>query len=109
MIRRNTVFVLGAGASYPYGFPTGEGLVNEIIALASEERTRDAFLLNGCVDRDVKRFAQDLSDSEFPSVDAFLEHRRDFLTIGKLAISLSLPTPTIFSSVSSIATHLFSY
>jgi hypothetical protein len=29
MIRHQTVFVLGAGASYPYGFPTGEGLVNE--------------------------------------------------------------------------------
>src|SRR5258708_21837314 len=90
MIRRNTVFVLGAGASYPYGFPTGEGLVSEIIAFASEERTRDAFIQNGCLDRDVKRFAQDLSDAQLPSVDAFLEYRPDFLKIGKLAISLSL-------------------
>lgn len=90
MIRRQTVFVLGAGASFPYSFPTGEGLVNEVIALAGEEQTRQAFLYNGCVDRDVKRFARDLSDSDSPSVDAFLEHRRDFLKIGKLAICLAL-------------------
>jgi hypothetical protein len=90
MIRRQTVFVLGAGASYPYGFPTGEGLVEEIIRLASRERTLDAFLYNGCVDQDVKRFARDLSNSDAPSVDAFLEHRPDFLKIGKLAIALSL-------------------
>jgi len=33
MITRRTVFVLGAGASYPYGLPTGEELVDEIVAL----------------------------------------------------------------------------
>src|SRR5258706_2911936 len=90
MIRRSPVLGFGARASYPYGFPAGEGLVNEIIALAGEERTRDAFLYNDCVDRDVKRFARDLADSDAPSVDAFLEHRPDFLRIGKLAICLSL-------------------
>lgn len=89
MIRRQTVFVLGAGASYPYGFPTGEGLVNEVISLAGLDRTLDAFLYNGCVDLDVKRFARDLADSDSPSVDSFLEHRPDFLRIGKLAICLS--------------------
>jgi hypothetical protein len=90
MIKRPTVFVLGAGASYPYGFPTGEGLVNEIISLTSRPKTAEAFLYNGCVDQDVKRFARDLADSDGPSVDSFLEHRPDFLKIGKLAICLSL-------------------
>lgn len=90
MITRPTVFVLGAGASYPYGFPTGEGLVNDIITLASRTQTPDAFLYNDCTEKDVKRFAQDLADSDPPSVDAFLEHRPDFLRIGKLAICLSL-------------------
>lgn len=90
MIRRQTVFVLGAGASYPYGFPTGEELVGEIISLARAERPLDGFLYNGCVDRDVMRFARDLADSDAPSVDSFLEYRPDFLKIGKLAICLSL-------------------
>jgi hypothetical protein len=90
MINRRTVFVLGAGSSYPYGFPTGEGLVDEIISLVKEDRTLDAFVYNGCVDEDVKRFGRDLADSDAPSVDAFLEHRPDFLKIGKLAMCLSL-------------------
>lgn len=90
MIRRKTVFVLGAGASYPYGFPTGESLVDEIIASVSADQTPHAFLYNGCVDRDVQRFARDLADSEALSVDSFLEHRSDFLKIGKLAICLGL-------------------
>lgn len=90
MIKRHTVFVLGAGASHPYGFPTGEGLVNQIISLASADPTPDAFGYNGCVDSDVKRFAKDLADSDAPSVDAFLEHRPDFLKIGKLAICMAL-------------------
>ncbi|GAB4157910.1 MAG: hypothetical protein Tsb009_35090 [Planctomycetaceae bacterium] len=33
MIGKQTVFVLGAGASVPYGFPTGVGLRNKIIEL----------------------------------------------------------------------------
>ncbi|KTC84243.1 MULTISPECIES: hypothetical protein [Legionella] len=31
MFKQNTVFVLGAGASYPYGFPLGKDLMIEII------------------------------------------------------------------------------
>lgn len=42
MIRRKTVFVLGAEASFPYGFPTGEGLVNEVIELTG--KTNNTFL-----------------------------------------------------------------
>lgn len=31
MFKNKTLFILGAGASVPYGFPTGAGLINEII------------------------------------------------------------------------------
>jgi hypothetical protein len=34
MFREKTVFVLGAGASWHYGYPTGEGLVENIISMA---------------------------------------------------------------------------
>jgi len=77
MISRLTVFVLGAGASYPFGFPTGEGLVNEIIDLTDTEDTIDTFLNNDCLAKDVKRFGRDLANSEASSVDSFLEHRPD--------------------------------
>ena len=34
MIRKETVFILGAGASWHYGYPTGEGLVENVIKIA---------------------------------------------------------------------------
>jgi hypothetical protein len=34
VIRNNTVFVLGAGASWHYGYPTGEGLVDQVVNMA---------------------------------------------------------------------------
>ena len=34
MFRKSTVFVLGAGASWHYGYPTGEGLVESVISMA---------------------------------------------------------------------------
>ena len=34
MIKNSTVFVLGAGASWHYGYPTGEELVDEVISMA---------------------------------------------------------------------------
>jgi len=36
VITKTTVFVLGAGASQPYGFPTGASLANEVCAKLSE-------------------------------------------------------------------------
>jgi hypothetical protein len=35
MIDNNTVFVSGAGASWHYGYPTGNGLVDDVIAMAA--------------------------------------------------------------------------
>jgi hypothetical protein len=34
MIREETVFILGAGASWHYGYPTGEGLIENVIKIA---------------------------------------------------------------------------
>ena len=42
MFNRKTVFVLGAGASWHYGYPTGEGLVQKIATTA--EQLREHFL-----------------------------------------------------------------
>lgn len=90
MIGRRTVFILGAGASYPYGFPTGEGLVDEIIDLTQQTPLDSTFLAYDCSAEEVHCFGHDLSNSNASSVDSFLEHRPDFLKIGKLAIALTL-------------------
>src|SRR6266436_2928253 len=39
MIKKETVFVLGAGASWHYGYPTGEGLIEHVIRIANRLRT----------------------------------------------------------------------
>jgi hypothetical protein len=36
MIKRPTVFVLGAGASMPYGFPSGEVLLGGMLSIQAE-------------------------------------------------------------------------
>jgi hypothetical protein len=38
MITKETVFVLGAGASWHYGYPTGEGLIGHVIRIAHRLR-----------------------------------------------------------------------
>jgi hypothetical protein len=90
MISRRTVFVLGAGASYPYGFPTGEELVNAIVALPRIATSLKLLMMEGDSADDVSRFVQDLADSDDPSVDSFLEYRPNYLRIGKLAIAMCL-------------------
>src|SRR5579859_2195639 len=39
MFRKKTVFILGAGASTHYGYPTGEKLVEQVIKLAGDAAT----------------------------------------------------------------------
>jgi hypothetical protein len=89
MIRKNTVLILGAGASIPYGFPSGYGLVQAICAPGFER----LLIERGSGDFDnveAGRFIHDLQRCGWQSVDSFLEHRPEFLTVGKAAIALAL-------------------
>lgn len=90
MIARQTVFVLGAGASMPYGFPSGDQLVDEIVQLALERPISRTFNDAGFKNEQVRRFGEDLASSDAPSIDAFLEYRPEFLDICKLAIAMRL-------------------
>lgn len=73
----------------PYGFPSGKGLRDTV--LSSEPGN---FLGKKCRDEifkgDYRRFRDTLRFSAQVSVDAFLEHRSDFLEIGKMAIAYYL-------------------
>ena len=93
MITTPTVLVLGAGASVPYGYPTGAGLTDAIIAKLSH-RTSNAveiLLALGVCDRGtILSFANHLRGSTVQSVDAFLENNDEFLDIGKVAIAQAL-------------------
>ena len=92
MLKTKTVFVLGAGASVPFGFPTGLGLT-ELVLKGLRERGRiydmltTGLYLNASA---LDNFATSLYNSGKNSVDAFLEHRQEFTDIGKAAIVSSL-------------------
>jgi len=86
-----TVFVLGAGASAPYKFPTGRSLLLRIGTDLSSPRSDLYGQLNrmGFSPNHVGQFANDLLASMQPSVDLFLENRDEYREIGKAAIAAS--------------------
>lgn len=92
MINVPTVFILGAGASVPYGYPTGPELKNLIVQSLATDSSPSRILLKGVgfEHSHITNFVQSLSNSGKISIDAFLEHRKDLLAIGKSAIAMKL-------------------
>src|SRR5437868_420474 len=87
---KRTAFVLGAGASEPFNFPIGIGLVTEVIDLLfSPERDRLGAFMK-IEEREFDVFRNALQFSGKNSVDAFLEHRTDFMGVGKAAMAYVL-------------------
>lgn len=85
------LFILGAGASKPYGYPTGDELKWKIINELSNcngltfEALKEDFL-----DGRIKEFASSFRASKLNSIDAFLRMNHDFESIGKLAIAVNI-------------------
>jgi hypothetical protein len=93
MITTPTVLVLGAGASCPYGFPTGKELKVEICNAFSKPEAEGCQFLSANTNHSADEFLQfgnAFLKSGQSSVDAFLEHRPEFLEVGKLAIAYCL-------------------
>jgi hypothetical protein len=90
MIRRRTVLILGAGASIPFGFPSGRSLKDEICQGLSGGPLFQQLKACGLPGSDIQAFGEALRGSGRASVDAFLEHRSDFLVLGKQAIAAAL-------------------
>ncbi len=89
MINKKTVLILGAGASMPYGFPSGQGLVDlicnegpgfkQLVAASAE-----------VMPRDVSNFVTALSRADPESIDVFLGNNPEFEDVGKAAIAATL-------------------
>jgi hypothetical protein len=92
MITRKTVLVLGAGASMPFGFPSGRKLVALIVDLLQSDASPTFKLLEGHAyeGEQITEFREHLALSGRSSVDEFLEYRTDFLDVGKEAIAAAL-------------------
>lgn len=87
MFKRSTVMILGAGASIPYGFPSGAALRKQVIE-AGGNRAIDQH--TGSERPEIEKFCAELQKSQQRSVDAFLEHRPEFLSVGKKMIAWCL-------------------
>jgi len=95
MINKQTVLILGAGASMSFGFPSGRELKNNIITqfMASPNAQFHDILIDSNQDitgEKIKEFGNALLESGQPSVDRFLEKRPKFMTVGKATIALEL-------------------
>jgi len=92
MIKEPTVLILGAGASVEYDFPLGRNLLLKICENASN---KESTLFNSLIEfgfdkNEINKFSQSLLYSMQPSIDAFLEHRTEYIEIGKAAIACTL-------------------
>lgn len=91
MITTETAFVLGAGASFPFGFPTGAELRRR---LCSELRKDYPFfaLLRQCGQGEerILSFREEFELSGIHSIDSFIAFRPAYQEIGELAIAAAL-------------------
>lgn len=92
MSSKRTLLILGAGASVPFGYPSGRALLAHVCSQLSKEAAQLFALLRNCgfEAQDITGFRESLWRSGQGSIDAFLEHRPEFLGVGKAAIAASL-------------------
>jgi hypothetical protein len=95
MIEHETVLVLGAGASMPYGYPSGKKLRELLVYPPS---FKPALIREWITQQDVEAFCQIFLRSGLTSIDAFLSRMgttvlpggKSIEEIGKIGISLAL-------------------
>jgi hypothetical protein len=87
MITRNTVLILGAGASAPFGYPTGQALVTSIVQNPGNIKTQMTTLYGPEL---TESFRRSLEFAGVETIDRFLSNRKDFSEIGKFAIAAML-------------------
>src|ERR1700742_4305796 len=92
MLIKPTVLVLGAGASKPFQFPTGVELSTQLVDQLQPQQRSYESLVTGfdLPGQKIAEFREAFFYSGKNSVDAFLEHRTEFLPIGKAATAAIL-------------------
>lgn len=93
MITKTTTLVLGAGASMPYGFPSGAELRSLICGPTQSRPSHAGAILEQyhlAHERDVREFADTFLRSGVASIDAFLAKRDNLTEIGKYLIAYTL-------------------
>lgn len=80
MIKNNTVLVLGAGASMPYGYPSGKGLRQMLITPSLFAPLIDRV---GIKPEEIEAFCRSFMLSGMKSIDAFLAQRGDDVLVSE--------------------------
>lgn len=109
MIKEETIFVLGAGASIPYGMPSGKNLILNISRNLSNRNYIEQLVNEEFTEGDIKRFSEALRSSSTPSIDLFLKNRPEFTKLGKTLIVQDLITFEKSGSVINFKTDWLSY
>jgi hypothetical protein len=113
MIKTKTLFILGAGASAPFDYPTGVELRNEILSRGYDTDIVKA--LNRCDDdkkpffQEIKKFKEVFTGAGVYSIDSFLEHRTEFMDIGKIFIARMLITYEIDNNLRTTEKNWYMY
>ncbi len=89
MIEKPTVLILGAGASMEFNFPSGQDLLVRVCDELKGDQKEILFEV-GFSEEEIIGFCGDLERSGQTSVDAFLEHRPEFMEVGKAALAMTL-------------------
>ena len=97
MINEKTVFVLGAGASCPYGYPSGKSLRKEICFdfldqyhtfISDKEHISEPEIELAL--KEVKKFTDGFFKSSTKSIDKYLSRNPQYRYFGKMAIVLRI-------------------
>jgi hypothetical protein len=87
VIEKKTVLVLGAGASFPYGFPLGATLKAQILDVHNSAAARLALEGLGIDAGMLGQFQRKFQGSQLASIDLFLKHWEDYAALGKACIA----------------------
>lgn len=92
MISVPTTLILGAGASCPYGYPSG-AMLRSLICDQFQDAGGSIFAVVrdlGFTTRDIQSFREAFYRSQVTSIDRFLAINRPFWEVGKAAIAATL-------------------
>lgn len=91
MIRTPTTFVIGAGASFPYGLPIGQELVRRARKLQSSHPDIYQLIVRSSITpNELNAFLEDLNKHTAESIDSYLETReteKTTMKVGKYVIA----------------------
>jgi len=100
MIETRTVFILGAGASHPYGYPTSNELIDWIRISFIDSSEQQLLSTPMMIDHwpEAHQFIDVLTRSRTPSIDLFLSRNPEFATMGKIAVACAILTAEMGST-----------